>query len=252
MTGLPQPVPMSSFGRNASVKTPEKRSGMSTMHGQLTFWAVALSALIGALGTASGADFGTWNGVSVRTLDTEHLDLITIAQARLYNDSSELRQYFISQQVVLDVTRHLRTGINYVFVPTRLSNSDSFIDQHRIEIDLTPRWSMGDRWAFDLRNRLEIGWVEGLAGTKQRMRNRFGASYELRNVKPLHSIFAHEEVFYRLDQLEVIQNRLVPFGLKFQLSQHVGFNTYYMLQSIKARGLWNNAHLIGTEFAFSF
>jgi len=213
---------------------------------------IVLGALIGVLGTAIADDFGTWSGISVKTLDTKHVDLITVGQARMYNNSSELLQYNISQQVVVDVNRYLRTGVNYTFLPTRKSDADDFTNQHRIELDITPRWPVTDRLAFDLRNRFEIRWIERRAGTDERMRNRLGVSYDLKNVLPLHSVFASEEIFYRLDRFEVTENRLIPAGVKLKLNQHVGLEFYYMLQSVKTRGSWSNAHVIGSNVAFSF
>ena len=213
---------------------------------------LGMGALMGAMSAALADDFATWNGVSLKILDTEHVDLVTLGQVRLYNNSSELLQYALSQQVVVDLNRFLRTGVNYTFLPTRGSEGDDFIDQHRVELEFTPRWPINDRLTLDLRNRLEIRWIEGFSGTNERVRNRLGVSYELRNTGLLHSIFATEEIFYPLADAELTQNRLTPIGLRFRLNEHVGFSTYYMLQSIKRAGDWNNAHVIGTQFLFSF
>ena len=138
--------------------------------------ALALLASLATLWTSElhGDDFATWSGVFVKTLDTKHLDLITFGQVRFYNNSRDFLQYFVSQRFVVEVNPYLETGINYTYLPTRLSTDVDFWRQHRMELVLTPRWPVTERTTLELRNWLELRWFDGLTGPRERSRHRLG------------------------------------------------------------------------------
>jgi len=211
----------------------------------------ALGVTLCSVASARADDFGTWQGLSLRVVDTRHVDLVATAEARFYQDSRELLQYRLTPRLVVDANRYLRATLGYTYLPTRSSDSDEFIDQHRMELEVTPRWPVTDRLTLDLRNRLEIRWIEGRSGANERLRHRLGASYRIRDTGLFRSVFAGDEVFFDFDRGDVTQNRLTPLGLRFRLSEHVGFNVYYMLQSQQARGKWSHAHVLGTHLALS-
>lgn len=196
-------------------------------------------------------DFGSWHALSLKVVDTDRVDLVGTAQARFYEGSSELLQYRLTPRLIVDPSRYLRTTLGYTYLPTRLSDSDEFIDQHRLELELTPRWPVNDRLTFELRNRLEIRWIEGLSGTNERSRHRLGARYRVREAGFFRSVFLSDEVIYDFDRGDVSQNRLVPLGFGFHLSRKTGFNFYYMLQSFQVSGRWSHAHVLGTHLSFS-
>lgn len=203
------------------------------------------------MATACADDFGTWYALSLKMIDTRRVDVVGTAEARFYEDSRELLQYRLTPRLVVDPSRYLRTTVGYTYLPTRRSDADEFIDQHRLEIELTPRWPVNDRLTLELRNRLEVRWIEGLDGTNERSRHRLGASYRLRDTGLLRSVFARDEVILNLDLADVTQNRLVPLGIGFRLGEKVGFNLYYMLQSFQRPDGWSHAHIIGTHLSLS-
>lgn len=197
-------------------------------------------------------DFGSWHALSVKFLDTEKWTLSAFGQLRFRDDSSELFAYQLSPQVIYKVSPYLRLGMNYTYLPTKPPGGDDFLDQHRWETEINPRWPVNDWLTLELRNRFELRWLEGRSDTNERSRHRPQATFRLKGLGPLESVFINNEFFYDYDAHRYNENRLVPLGLNFRVSDHVGFSTYYMLWSVRGGGQWNNAHILGTQLSLSF
>ena len=200
----------------------------------------------------AGDDFGSWHALSLKFHDDERWTLSAVGQLRFRDASSEWFAYQLSPQVVYKVSPYLRLGMNYTYLPTKPPGSDDFLDQHRWETEINPRWPVNGWLTLDLRNRFELRWLEGRRGTNERSRHRPQANLKVKGLGPLESIFINNEFFYDYVAHRYSENRLVPLGLSFHVSEHVGFSTYYMLQSVRANGDWNNSHVLGTQLSVAF
>jgi len=197
-------------------------------------------------------DFGTWNGIYIRMLNTEHVDLVTLSHARLYDESSELHQYFISQRLVYDAHPNLQTGVNYTHLSIRSDNQFDFTGQHRMELVLTPRWDATEKLKLELRNWLELRWIDRLPGPRLRSRHRLGMRYKLSGMGRLTALYAHNEFFFDYHAHQWNQNRFVPIGLRFRLTDKTGLSVHYMMQSNLRSHQWKNTHLLGTTISILF
>ncbi len=199
-----------------------------------------------------GEDVGSWHALSLRFFDNEHWTLSTVGQVRFRDDSSELFAYGVTPQVAYKASAYLRLGMNYTYLPTKPAGGDDFLDQHRWETEVTPRWPVNDWLTLDLRNRFELRWLEGKPGTNERSRHRPQATFYLNGFGPLESIYVNNEFFYDFDDHLYNQNRLVPLGLNLRLNSHAVFTTCYMLLSTRGGDEWRHSHVLGTQLSLSF
>jgi len=197
--------------------------------------------------TYAQADLGSWHSVLIDEIARDRVTLRGFVQVRLHDDSSELRQLYLSQLVSVDAHEHLGLGVNYTYLPTRSPGTRTFLDQHRIEVEASPRWRAGQGFEVDIRNRLELRWFEGRRGVNQRSRHRVQGRYALPSRGRLAAVFANNEFFYDWERSAYSENRLTPLGLTFRVRRRIGVDLYYMVQSLERAGRWRHTHLLGTH-----
>jgi len=217
-------------------------------------FAIAIATILGARAapTYAQTDFGSWHSVAFDEREMGRVTLSGYVQVRLHDDSSELRQLYLSQLVDIEAHERIGLGINYTYLPTRSALTGDFLYQHRIELEAIPRWPAGNRLRFDVRNRLEIRWLEGKSGTNERSRHRAQGRYVMPDRGRLTAVFANNEFFYDWDESKYNENRLTPVGLTFRLYGEVGVDLYYMVQSLETSGRWTHTHLLGTHLTLAW
>jgi len=199
-----------------------------------------------------GEDFGSWHALTLRFFNNEHWTLSAVSQLRFNDDSSRLFAFGVTPQVTYKASPYLRLGMNYTYLPAKLPGESDFLDQHRWESEINPRWPVNEWLTLDLRNRFELRWLEGRAGTNERLRHRPQATFHLKGFGPLESIYINNEFFYDFDTNQYKQNRLVPLGLNFRLNSNTVFSTYYMWWSVRGGDDWKRSHVLGTQLSLSF
>ncbi|MBL9190097.1 MAG: DUF2490 domain-containing protein [Opitutaceae bacterium] len=205
----------------------------------------ALSARVRA-----GDDFGSWHAVSATFLDQSDWTLSALGQLRFRDDSSNLFAYVLSAQTVWKASSYLRLGMNYTVLPAKPAGSRDFRGQRRWEIEVNPRWPVNAALTLDLRNRIEVRWIEGRAGTNLRSRHRPQATWRLKGAGRLESVYANNEFFWDHDADRYTSNRLVPLGLNFRVNPQTVAGVYYMLWSVRSgTGGWSHSHVLGTRLA---
>lgn len=216
---------------------------------------VGVCLLVSAISAAhAGDDFGGWHSASVKWLDTPYVDLITLGQIRAREEHGEVNGYLLSQRFELAAHENLALAAAHTWLPFKTATG-GWQDQQRVELEANPRITFARNWTVSLRNRIEFRWVEDFFETSNRLRHRPQIARQLHNLGPLRTIYASNEIFYDLDQHDLNQNRLIPFGLGFKLHEKVGLNLYYMIQSVKpgrASSDWNHLHIVGTHWSLAF
>lgn len=218
-------------------------------------FAIALLSAVVLLNTPvqANGDFATWHGLDLRFLNTDSVDLTSSAELRFFDDSRVLRQVLLRQAMAIDASRFLRFGVHYAYLPTRLPESGDWRDQHRLELEATPRWPVTERLTLDFRNRLDLRWIEGRSGLNERSRHRLQVTYALAGLRPVEAIYASNEFFFGYSGMAAWnQNWLVPLGAHFRFHKQVRFSLYYMIPFIRSSSRWDHAHVLGTRFAVSF
>ncbi len=196
-------------------------------------------------------DFRYWQGLSVAEFDGSKFDISTYAEVRFRDQASELFQYLISQRTAYDVHPNLTLGANYTYISSKLPD-DRLVDGHRLELEINPHWRANERLTFELRNRLETLWLTNGADASFRSRHRFTANYGLHFWKPLTALYASDEVFIDYTHPDIFENRLVPLGLRFRLAKGVGWNTYFVWQSIRLTAASHQIYALGSQLNITF
>lgn len=201
-----------------------------------------------------GSDvFASWNSLTLKTLDTEYVDLITSAETRFYDNEQGFRQALFKQSVSTQPTRYLAANVNYGFLPTRTGQDQGWLEEHRLEMEVVPKWRTSEDLTLEFRNRLELRWMENRSGLNERSRHRVKGILKVSGLDPVDSIFASEEVLLTYSDFWFQQNWLIPFGVTLKIHPKAKFSAYYMLQSAHVLEFeWRHAHIFGTDLSLSF
>jgi hypothetical protein len=221
-------------------------------------WPVWLCMLWNCLGLlvcpANASDaFSSWNALTVKTLDTDYVDLISTAETRFYDSEQGFRQLLIRESVAMQPKPYLGANLNYVFLPTRLRKEEGWLEEHRLELELIPKWKVSSDFRMEFRNRLELRWMENRSGVNERSRHRIKGILRVKGLDPVESIFASEEVLLTYSDFWFQQNWLIPFGISLRIHPKAKFSMYYMLQSVHVPSAgWRHANMLGTDLSLSF
>ena len=217
-------------------------------------WTLGSLIFLGVSSIAGRADdFGSWYILTVNHRLAPCWSTAVEGQTRLFDDSSAAEVYAARGKLAYDVGDHFSLGMNYVYASARRTPADPFLDEHRWETEVNNHWSLSDRLDIDLRHRLDLRFLEARAGVNERSRHRLGFSYRVRQAGPVESVFMSDEVFYDYDRHELTENRIVPAGIGFKLSERIGLNCYYMLRQFRLPvQAWQLNQYVVTQLSFAF
>jgi hypothetical protein len=209
-----------------------------------------VAGLLTAGAPARAGDFQTWHTVSLKWLDTKYVDLTTAVHVRFTDDSSDFSLYRIGQEASADLLAWLQAGLGYRYTESK-NAAGEFRYQHRGEIELTPRAKLSDRLGVSFRNRLELIGNEGDANLNERTRHRLQLQWRTPQWEPLAAVFVSNELFYDFDRNKVSENRVIPAGLSFRLTDKARLSIHYMLRSVRGAEHWRHDHVLGTGLSLS-
>lgn len=200
-------------------------------------------------------DFQYRQLLTFKVIDTQKADFLLFNQLRLNHDAQDVGFYSITPQLKFDLWKNLQLGLNYTYLNTKVSNTaagrDEFRFHHRVELDASPHWDIGDLVTITLRNRYEFRWIENNGSHNPRLRHRTNLEFPLKNVLPLQSVYTNSEFFYDLNDHRYMENWTVPFGLKFKVTKQTNFSVFYMVQS-RLTDTWTSAQILGTHVLIDF
>lgn len=191
-------------------------------------------------------DWQSWNGFSVKKKLNETVNLIWLPSLRLKDDVSEVFYWESNQGLLFNINEHLDIATQYRFNTTQKTNGD-WIKEHRVELEPTVKWKMGD-FQFSDRNRIAYRIVDGKEKWRYRNRIKLGKTVSMKNIEI--TPFASNEFFYDFDQNKYNQNRAAA-GFSKKITKNAGLEIYYMYQSIKSGENWHGVNIIGTTISFS-
>jgi hypothetical protein len=215
---------------------------------------VVFAGGLGCIQSTHASDvFASWNALTVKSVDTEYVDLISSVETRFYNTRQGLQQVLMRQSFALQPKSWLGFNVNYAYFPTRLSWDLPWLEEHRLELEAVPRWKLNPLLTLEFRNRLELRWMDHHSGVNERSRHRVKGIIKVEGLAPVESIFASEEVLLTYSDFELQQNWLIPFGVSLRIHPRAKFSAYYMLQSVHVpQAEWRQGHVFGTDLSLSF
>jgi hypothetical protein len=126
-------------------------------------------------------------------------------------------------------------------------------EQLRPELEINPRHDLTKNLRLEWRNRMEWRWNENAAFTTHRTRHRLQAAWTLpRPLGPLTRLFASNEWLVDLHRSQWTENRLVPLGITFKLSNTADLDCFYMIDSLRSATMWKHESVLGTYLRLRF
>lgn len=217
---------------------------------------VVFIMLVNAPAALARDDFQVWSQLMLKPYKGKKVDFVIFADARYLRDAEKLGLYFISPRLIYHYSKNLDLGINYTYLQSRKVNpeavDDSFNGQDRLEFEVNPQWALADWVTLKMRNRVELRWIEDKGSDHTRYRQRWMFVFPFKNAGPLKSAYINSEFFYDLDRDDYVENRSVPVGLNFKITEKLGFSLFYMIQSQKGTKDWSSNQILGTLLSVDF
>lgn len=203
-------------------------------------------------------DFQYWSRYSLKLLDTRYVDFINYWETQFTNDASDLGTWFTSQKISFDPHRFLNLGINYTYLesdtlltkPTRTE----YRSQHRLELEITPKWQWKEWVRLMNRNRVEFRWIEGRGSDNGRYRQQWEAAFPLPKIKipAVKDIFISNEMFLDMNIEKINENRATPIGVTFKLFGKNTLKLFYLIQSKRGSRDWSSNQVLGSQVALAY
>lgn len=212
-----------------------------------------------------------WSQNSFHLLEKDRVALSLYLEGRFANDASDLGGVFVGPKLTYQAHPNLGLGLavkridldgDVVLTAARSDGGGPQIDG-RIEFELAPRARLSDRWQFNGRHRAE--WIHReTQSDRTRFRHLLRWTRSLRKMDgsdPADTESGHEaprsgwshiffsnEIFHEdgEDLFKVNENRMVPFGARWKMSQRASIDIFYLLHSRKFDGDWDHNHVLGT------
>lgn len=170
-------------------------------------------------------------------LDTEDASYVQIASPR----------------VKYQLLPWLETGVGLSLLSIANTTTEVRYWQFRPELELNPRFNLTSRLRLDWRNRMEWRLNEGERFMTHRSRHRLQLAWTLpQPIGPLTRTFVSNEWLIDLHKGEWSENRLVPAGVTFKLTNHSDLDVFYMLLSHHQHDDWQTESVIGTYLRVRF
>ena len=218
--------------------------------GRVLAWVLA-GSLMPATVRAVDAGNEMWNWVN--------LDLVTTGQWRfhLYLDQrlAQHRGSYIqlaSPRLKYRVHPNLDLGLGLSLLHIERGDSNDFFPQPRSEVEINPRWSWGDHWRFHMRNRWEMRWNDWEGKARHRSRHRLQVAYDLSETGFFKGFYTNNEWFIEYDRDSWTENRWIPLGLSFRLSEAMTLHLFYMQRGFHTSGRWTQDHVAGSFLNWTF
>lgn len=211
-------------------------------------------SLIGPTLAYAEDDFQYWSRYALKAIDTQYLDYTSYWEFRVFDDASDISLWYASQRFNVDAHQYLGLGLNYTYLEnevTKGGGEEEFKYQHRLELEITPRWQYKDGIKLKNRNRMEFRWIEDQGSDNGRYRQMWALEIPTKKIPIVKSIYANNEFFFDLNKEKYNQNRLVPFGIIIDLPGKSSFQLFYMIQSIKKTD-WHSNQILGSQINIKF
>lgn len=194
-------------------------------------------------------DFQTWHAVNGRYSQTGKWTLGVAGELRFDDDSSHLWFIRATHMARYQWRDNLAFDGNVSYMRQRLLHGPE-IDNVRGELALTPRWKMGERAHFDVRNQLELWWREGDVADDilYRVYPRF--VFQLSGAGPAQSLFFGNELLWGKNLDGLFQNRFYPIGATLAVGNGwVDVYTMVFSNDLPVGG-WVHGLVIGQNWRF--
>lgn len=210
-------------------------------------WLLIAWASLGISLQGEGGDLQLWNELMLTEHQAERWKTYTWIEARHYDDTSRLGLWMVQQKVYYRILPDWEVGLGGSYLDVKDLEGD-WNRQTRLELELNPRWELGDESVLVLRNRLEFRAFDrekdrhGLV-TRHRILYAKNASW----FGSMRRFEVSNELFFDTQSGKLSENRLRPLNLFFGTGNRSTINLFAQLRSKRAiqAGDWSHAIVMG-------
>lgn len=158
----------------------------------------------------------------------------------------------VSPRVKYAAARWLDLGLGLSMLRLENTATHNRYDQLRPELEINPHYEL-QQLRLDWRNRMEWRENQGVPSTSNRTRHRLQVAWTLpQPLGPLTRIFASDECLMDLHLRRPTENRFIPLGLTFKLSDSVDLDLMYMIDSKRTKTAWKSESVLVTYLRVRF
>jgi hypothetical protein len=158
----------------------------------------------------------------------------------------------VSPRVKYAAAKWLDLGLGLSMLWLENTATHDHYDQLRPELEINPHYEL-QQVRLDWRNRIEWRENQGVPSTSNRTRHRLQVAWKLpQPLGPLTRIFASDECLMDLHLRRPTENRFIPLGLTFKLSDSVDLDLMYMIDSKRTKTAWKSESVLVTYLRLRF
>lgn len=207
------------------------------------FVALLLTTGSGVARAELGADVWAWLDVTVWKNEDSRFHLFS---HQAMSDGRGPIVQLISPRFKHRVQPWLELGGGFSMLRIERGGGDeSFFDQVRPELEFNPIIKLGKFWTLHFRNRVEMRWDRWSGEPRPRLRQRLQLTRTLQDIGPLAAFYFSNEWLEELDRGDWTENRAVPAGLTFKLTEKAAVDLFYMIRSFHLDSVWTTDHVFG-------
>lgn len=192
-------------------------------------------------------DFQVWHTENQEKKINGYSKVSLEEEVRFADDASELFYHHYDAGYQYDLNRHLSLGVNYRQVYEK--KQGKFKEENRPHINAILKFSPAGV-KFEDRNRLEYRHF-AYQEDSWRYRNKFSVKKTVKLFGKELQPFLADEIFLNLNGIDLNRNRFYS-GFGFEITKIAKAEIFYLLQSSKNSGEWNNSNILGTKLKLVF
>jgi len=173
------------------------------------------------------------------------------AQLRARDFYNELQRWQGSAKLNYQWFEHTSLSLGFATLEDNIGRTGSQIE-YRIYPAISHTVALTTSLDLKIRNRIDFRKREFEEDFANRSRHRIGLQYDLPDWGPLDYVFASDEFYINWDTGNLDQNRIIPAGLGFRISETLTMEAYYLLRLDDNGGRWDRTHVLGTHLKIKF
>lgn len=189
-----------------------------------------------------------WTRFTSTYFETKQWELSNFVELRT-SDQQDLYYYRASLRFLRKLSDNFAAGANLTFIRAK-DPQGVFQKNKRLELEVFPKIKLTKDITLEFRERIEIQKISNQKKLVNRFRSIVRLKKQIKGIKWLKSISAHDEVFYNFNTQRVEENRFAFLELSIPVNEWMTFEPFLMLRSIRRDKFWQQNLVLGTYFQF--
>ena len=213
---------------------------------------LVIIGLLLALGARAYAyddhDFQVWNTEAEEFKINPNLKCALEEEFRWGDNAHEFYYQHYDAGVFYTLNKHWNIGGGYRHVLSLQKKKWKVENEPYVAATLS--WDLAG-WKFDDRNRMEYRHFDYQADA-WRYRNKLTLRLPWKLTKLEIQPFISDEIYVRFGGTNQFAENRLSSGLSANLSKNIKAEIYYLLDTVKNKGLWLDANILGTKLKIAF